>query len=411
MPQTRRLRALTSAAIRARVGLRSRSSGKPDTGDHRYGGNSIYRITPAGVYKNLYTMAGGNSLPSPLAFGSDGNLYGTVADAAGFGNVGGIFKITLGGAFTIIHGFSGTDCCPSSGLILGSDGKPYGMTDAGGAHNQGVLYRVTTAGVLTDLFSNVKNATDGYFSYNSLLQATNGNLYGAAQGGGLGNQGGVYELTSAGAFSSFLFDLGTKPNLGDYPSAPLMQRTNGTVFGTTSQGGPSGSEGTFFSLNIGASPFIKLVSPVPAGKEGSQIGILGQGFNSSSVVKFAGVTATTKVLTGTTFILATVPAGALTGKVTVTTGSTTLSTTGNYRVLATLTSFTPMSGPVGTVVTISGAGLKQTTKVTFNKVSATFTVKSDSQITATVPAGATTGTIVVFTTGGSVARAKTFTVN
>ena len=49
-------------------------------------------------------------------------------------------------------------------------------------------------------------------------------------------------------------------------------------------------------------------------KTGSQIGILGQGFNSSSVVKFAGVTATTNVGTGTTFILATVPAGALTGK-------------------------------------------------------------------------------------------------
>jgi hypothetical protein len=49
--------------------------------------------------------------------------------------------------------------------------------------------------------------------------------------------------------------------------------------------------------------------------------------------------------------------------------------------------------------------------VTFNKVSATFTVKSDSQITATVPVGATTGSIVVFTTGGGVASAKTFTVN
>jgi len=42
------------------------------------------------------------------------------------------------------------------------------------------------------------------------------------------------------------------------------------------------------------------------------------------------------------------------GKVTVTNSSTTLSTTGNYRVLPTLTNFTPLSGPVGTVVTILG---------------------------------------------------------
>jgi uncharacterized repeat protein (TIGR03803 family) len=73
------------------------------TGNPNYGGNSIYRITAAGVYKNLYTMSGGNR--SPLAFGSDGNIYGTVADAAGFGNVGGVFRITTGGTFKILFRF------------------------------------------------------------------------------------------------------------------------------------------------------------------------------------------------------------------------------------------------------------------------------------------------------------------
>jgi hypothetical protein len=109
-----------------------------------------------------------------------------------------------------------------------------------------------------------------------------------------------------------------------------MQHTNGKIFGTNSLGTNSqgGSlfpaEGTFFSLNIGASPFISLVTPVPAGKEGTQVGIPGQGFSSPSVVKLGGTAATTRQLTGSTFILATVPAGALTGNVTVTTGTTTL---------------------------------------------------------------------------------------
>lgn len=62
-------------------------------------------------------------------------------------------------------------------------------------------------------------------------------------------------------------------------------------------------------------------------------------------------------------------------------------------------------------VTISGNALTQTTKVTFNIVVAAFTVKSDSQITAMIPSGATTGKIVVTTKGGSATSAGSFTVN
>jgi hypothetical protein len=158
------------------------------------------------------------------------------------------------------------------------------------------------------------------------------------------------------------------------------------------------------------SPFISLVN-VSGGKEGAQVGILGQGFSKASVVKFGGVAATKTVPGGSTFILATVPAGALTGTVTVTTGTNVLSTLASYKVAPTVTSFTPTSGPVGTKVTITGTGLEQTTKVTFNNVSASFTVTSDTQITATVPTGATTGKIAVVTKGGTVMTATSFTVN
>ncbi len=82
-----------------------------------------------------------------------------------------------------------------------------------------------------------------------------------------------------------------------------------------------------------------------------------------------------------------------------------------FKVTPTLVSFSPPSGPVGTVVTITGTGLTQTTKVTFNKVSATFTVNSDTQITATVPATATTGKIAITTKGGSASSTTSFTVN
>ena len=294
---------------------------------------------------------------------------------------------------------------------MASDGKLYAATAFPSGTGNGTIYKGTTGGGVTDLY-NWGSGTNLDGGFNNLLQATNGNLYGASQGGAIGNQGGIYELTSTGVYSSFLFDLTTKPFLGVYPSAPLMQHTNGKTFGTNSQGGsPFPAEGTFFSLNIGASPFISLVTPVPAGKEGTLVGILGQGFSSSSVVKFGGTAATTKQLTGSTFILATVPAGALTGNVTVTTGTTTLTAPKQFKVTPTFATFTPPSGPVGTSVTITGTGLRKATKVTFNKVSASFTVNSDSKITATVPTGATTATIAVTTKGGNATSSKSFTVD
>lgn len=197
---------------------------------------------------------------------------------------------------------------------------------------------------------------------------------------------------------------------GQAPATPLMQHTNGTIYGTASSNGPSGL-GTVVSFDIGASPFIALVSPVASGKEGSDVQILGQGFDNSSVVKFGGTAATTVTVTGSTFIEVNVPAGALTGKITVTTGSTTLSSLVTFKVTPTVTSFSPTSGPVGTSVTITGTGLAQTTGVKFNGKAARFTVNSDKQITATVPTGATTGKISVTTKGGSASSSGKFTVN
>jgi hypothetical protein len=194
------------------------------------------------------------------------------------------------------------------------------------------------------------------------------------------------------------------------PSAPWMQLTKGAVFRTNSSGGRN-RVGTFFSLNIGASPFVSLMNPVLRGAKGTQIGILGQDFSTASIVKFGGVKATTVIRTGKTFLLATVPAGARTGKVTVTTGPTTLPTALTYKLGPTIKSFSPASGSVGTAVPITSTGLTQATKVTFKGTSATFGVKSESKVTATVSTGATTGKIAVTTKGGTGISSQSFTVN
>jgi hypothetical protein len=77
----------------------------------------------------------------------------------------------------------------------------------------------------------------------------------------------------------------------------------------------------------------------------------------------------------------------------------------------TITSFTPTTGAVGTQVTITGTAFTGTTKVTFGGVAATFTVNSDSQITATVPTGAKTGKIGITTNGVTVTSKTNFTVS
>jgi len=90
-------------------------------------------------------------------------------------------------------------------------------------------------------------------------------------------------------------------------------------------------------------------------------------------------------------------------------GTQTVSLTGTGE--QSFTTYSPTSGPVGTSVTITGAYLTGTTKVTFGGVSASFTVNSDTQITATVPTGAKTGKIAITTNGVTVSSTTSFTVN
>ena len=82
-----------------------------------------------------------------------------------------------------------------------------------------------------------------------------------------------------------------------------------------------------------------------------------------------------------------------------------------WAVAPNITSLTPASGPVGTAVTITGQNFTGATEVDFSVgASATFTIDSDVQITATVPLGSTTGPISVTGPGGSGASATNFTV-
>jgi hypothetical protein len=105
-----------------------------------------------------------------------------------------------------------------------------------------------------------------------------------------------------------------------------------------------------------------------------------------------------------------VPAAATTGFVTVITPSDALKSDRRFFAIPTITAIAPTTGPVGTVVKVTGNNFTGATKVTFGPKAASFTVNSATQIKATVPIGAVTSKIKVTTAGGTAASAATFTV-
>ena len=382
---------------------------------------NIYRLTPAGVYTNVHTFSGSDCHSSNLFQASDGNLYGTLANCAVVQGAGCVYKISTKGVFKEIHDFAfTTGQSPCTGMIQGKDGKLYGATNQGAANGYGNIYKMTTAGVATDLHD-FNNATDASCVNNvgppvNLLQVTDGSFYGVNPAYGLYG-GSIYKLTSANVFSAFMFP---STNVdGNSPSSTLIQNTNGLVYGTTPSGGSGtctqfGCQGTFFSVATGDVPFVSLEPTQKTGNVGASVGMFGQGFSNASVVKFGGVAATSVTLSGTTYLTAVVPVGAHTGAVTVTTGATTLKSPQTYKVTPKITGFTPPSGPPATLVTINGTGLIQATTVKFGTVKATtFTVVSDSQVTAVVPSGLAAGAvkISITTPGGTASSPTKFTVN
>ncbi len=387
------------------------------------GCGTVFEITPAGKLTTLHSFCAltgctdGAQPRSPLLQAANGNFCGETL-MAGFG-FGTIFEMTPAGKLSVLFSFDGTNGYgPIGGLVQPVGGDFYGVTQNGGTGSNfdcaggcGTAFKITQAGKLTTLynFCSASNCTDGAEPLGQLAQGTDGNFYGTTYGADV-NGGTVFEITPTGTLTTlYTFCTLTSCDDGALPFSGLLLATNGTFYGTTSQGGTY-NDGTIFSVANGLGPFVK-TQPMFA-HEGATVGIFGQGFTGSSVVQFGGVQATKVKGSGATFITAKVPAGALTGSVTVTTDGTTLKSNQQFRVKPQVLSFNPPSGPVGTQVTITGVGFTQTNGVGFgDNVPAQFTVNSDTEVTATVPAGAKTGPIGVVTKGGTGISSATFTVN
>jgi uncharacterized repeat protein (TIGR03803 family) len=421
------------------------------------GNGTVFKITPQGTLTVMYNFTGGSDGGSPYAppiQGADGNLYGTArTGGAGYGT---IYKLSLSKKFKLLHQFVNTDgSTPTANLIQATDGNFYGTTQAGGVGgcNCGTVFKIASSGKLTALYSfdNTHGKNQGYAS---LLQASGGKFYSTTIYGGANGLGVVYDISSAGLVTvlhdfngsdgssppvgpvqatdgnlySITFGGGTNgagtlfrlnPSGGNFsveysfhaegnPTSLLLQNTNGILYGKTDNGGTF-AKGVFYSFSEGLGPFVSFLPPQSPSKVGVSIGIFGQGFTGTTGVSFGGTPATFSV-SADTYLTATVPAGALTGSVTVATPGGNLTSNQTFRVTPQIKSFSPSSGPVGTPVVITGVSLTQASLVKFGSKSATFTVNSDTQVTATVPTGAKTGKITITTPGGTATSATVFTV-
>ncbi len=275
--------------------------GTTSTGGAHFIGGTVYRISPAGAFSTLHSFCAAQS-------------NGICQDGAN----------------------------PYAGVIEGADGNYYGTTEQGGLSAKcqggcGVIFKVTPQGMLTLVHS--FDLSDGGNIEEPLLQATDGNFYGTASTGGAVNSeicntgglpgcGTIFRITRTGTFS-VLHNF--QPDEGANPFSGLLQATNGQLYGATDDGGlgQGHQDGAVFSLGIGLAPFVSLVPA--SGAAGAAVDILGGNFIGVSSVTFNGVAAAFTVVSQA-LITTTVPAGAASGRVQVVTPGRTLTSNVAFRV-------------------------------------------------------------------------------
>jgi uncharacterized repeat protein (TIGR03803 family) len=148
----------------------------------------------------------------------------------------------------------------------------------------------------------------------NLIEGSDGELYGSTVDGGASS---LFRVSKAGRYEE-LYRMNNAASDGECGCA-LLQGSDGIIYGTTIAGGPNGW-GTIFALDAG------LPKPAPqalefrpkTGPAGTKVQIWGYNLLSATV-QFNGLTATNVSNSGSNYVWATVPAGATSGPITVTT--------------------------------------------------------------------------------------------
>jgi uncharacterized repeat protein (TIGR03803 family) len=355
----------------------------------------IIRLTTKGKLKVLYTNE--NAVPrASMILASNGDFYGTTVNG-GANSQGNVFKMTAAGKLTTLYSFCSdvqNGICldgaqPNLALVEGSDGNLYGTTSIGGNDGvndgYGTIFKITLTGTLTTIY-NFPGFTQ---SSSALIQGADGNFYGTTADGGNGKYGAggtFFTVTPSGDLTT-LYNFCSQPNCtdGEQPSN-IYLATDGNFYGITWFGGVNNNnQGTIFQFTPsgGLTTVHTFDGTDGSGPNGG--GILMQDTNGTfyGTMQQGGNEwpSCADGCVGTIFSL----------------------DMGLGPFVETL----PTSGKVKAKVKILGTDLTGATSVTFNGTPATFIVASSSEITTTVPEGATTGVVKVVTEGGTTLTSNT----
>lgn len=122
-----------------------------------------------------------------------------------------------------------------------------GIAARAGLSGRGSVYRIGANGVASALTELSTTAGEGFGG--PLLLASDGAWYGVARAGGLGNHGTVFTVSPAGSVSRvFSFTGQSGSRRGSLPSPPLVQGSDGLIYGVT-EGGGAEDAGTLFRFD------------------------------------------------------------------------------------------------------------------------------------------------------------------
>src|ERR1043165_7847030 len=372
-----------------------------------------------------------NLAPTSGAIATAVTITGTT-----FGATQGTSTVTFNGTAATPTSWSATSI--SASVPAGATTGPVVVTVAGQASN-GVTFTVNTGGSIT---GTITRASDN--------APINGALIEAMQSGSVvaftsSAANGAYTISSlvAGTYDVRVSAVGyqTVVETGVVVTAGNSTTVNKSLAGVAANGityiydelgqlvavvSPSEAAtysydevGNLLSITRRNAALVSVIEFTPnGGGVGTEVTTFGTAFSSTpanNTVKFNGVTATVTSSTPTQ-IVTTVPAGATTGPISVTTSagtgvSSTHFVVGNLK--PTITGFTPTSGEVGTSVVINGTNFDpvfQNNRVKFHLAASQVSTSTTTTMTTTVPAGATSGPITVLAPEGSVVSADDFFV-
>lgn len=316
---------------------------------------SIFKMSKAGAMTTFYTFDGthGCEPVGPLVQDSKGYLYGVTAEEGAY-NFGTIFKLTTKRVLTELYDFDGTTGhTPFGGLVLANSGNFYGGTSAGGSQDLGVLFQLTPTNNYTVLYDAGPGNAGSQFTPTP-MQHTNGIVYGLAGAGGAHSGGVLYSLdVGLPPFIALMSTSGTPGQtveiLGQgFNSASSVKFGTGSAnFNAVSDTYMTAvipAEGTqgYVTVTTGSGtltsnkkfkvvPIINSFTP-SSGPVGTKVTITGGGFHGATKVTFGGVKAASFSVDSGSQITATVPTGAVTGKIKVTTAGGTATSKGTFTV-------------------------------------------------------------------------------